>query len=1049
MNLIEKLINRRKAIIFLIIIFIFQGINAYKLIPREEYPDVQIPMIFISMHYEGISPEDAEKLLLKPSEKELQSIESIKNLTSYSIEGKASIILEFEAGFDSKKALEDVKDKIDIAKSKLPKDIDEPIIKEIIFSEFPILNVILSGSNNERILVNAAKDLKDIIETLPNILDVNIAGDLEETIEIIIDPVKLESYNITTELIENLIKNNQLVTAGALISDSSRYAIKIPGLIENIEDIANIPVKKNEQRIIKFKDIAEIKQGYKTRNSIARVNGEKAVTLEISKRSGKNVIETVSSIKKSIDQQKQYLPENIKIIYSQDSSKRIINTNYDLQNNIIFAIILVLLTLLLTVGLRPAILTALAIPLCFVIAILILKNIGVTLNVVVLFSLILSVGLIVDSAIVITEYADKKLKENIAPKEAYALSVKRMYMPITISTLTTLIVFMPLLFWPGVVGQFMYFIPLTLIITLSSSLLVALVFIPIIGSWFKVDKEENIKSPFFENLLKFYENLLNKILNKPLRFCGIIFLILISSIYLFKNYGNGIEFFPNIEPDNASIQIRARGNLSIYEKDKLSQEIEKYIINNHPEGIKILYTRAGSANSNMGGNSNPADTISVLQIQFSNWRYRPKAKEILNKLQNDLNKKFAGIIIETAAEKKGPQSGKDIQLEITASNNQIIEEEAKKLIKFLKNSQAFRDIEDSTQLPSIEWKFNIDKELAEYSNVSINEVGNFIKLVTNGIIATNYRPDNNDEEVDIVIRFPEKYRNLSQFDLLKIIKDNEKNIPISNFITKESKQELNKIERSDSKRVIYIKANMAANKFPYEGVNIIKNWLNNDNLNQTIKVNFKGEDEQSKETQNFLKNAFILAILAIALVLIIQFNSFYKMVIILSAAYLSTTGVLIALLISNSPFGIVMCGLGIISLAGIVVNNNIIFIDSFDKHIKTEKNIKKAIIETAKLRVRPILLTSITTVLGLLPMVYSMNINFFTRDVYFNSPSSQWWQQLSTTIASGLSFATILTLFLTPALLLIGHKFETKKLNILKNIKNKLKSYKFLARINL
>jgi len=421
MNLIEKLINRRKAIIFLIIIFIFQGLNAYKLIPREEYPDVQIPMIFISMHYEGISPEDAEKLLLKPSEKELQSIESIKNLTSYSIEGKASIILEFEAGFDSKKALEDVKDKIDIAKSKLPKDIDEPIIKEIIFSEFPILNVILSGSNNEKILVNAAKDLKDVIETLPNILDVNIAGDLEETIEIIIDPVKLESYNITTELIENLIKNNQLVTAGALISDSSRYAIKIPGLIENIEDIANIPVKKNEQRIIKFKDIAEIKQGYKTRNSIARVNGEKAVTLEISKRSGKNVIETVSSIKKTIAQQKKYLPENIKIIYSQDSSKRIITTNYDLQNNIIFAIILVLLTLLLTVGLRPAILTALSIPLCFVIAILILKNIGVTLNVVVLFSLILSVGLIVDSAIVITEYADKKIKENIAQKEAYEL----------------------------------------------------------------------------------------------------------------------------------------------------------------------------------------------------------------------------------------------------------------------------------------------------------------------------------------------------------------------------------------------------------------------------------------------------------------------------------------------------------------------------------------------------------------------------------------------------------------------------------------------------
>jgi multidrug efflux pump len=1034
MNFIGQLINRRKALIFLIIILIFQGFSAYKTIPREEYPDVQIPIIFISLNYEGISPEDAERLLLKPSETELQSIETIKNFTSYSIEGKASIILEFEAGFDSKKAMEDVKDKMDIAKSKLPKDIEEPIIKEIIFSEFPILNLIISGNSNEKILVDTATDLKDSLETLPNILDVNIAGDIEETIEIIIDPIKLESYNISTELIENLIKNNQLVTAGALISDSSRYAIKIPGLIESLEDIANIPIKKNDKSILKFQDIAEIKYGYKPRSSIARVNGKKAVTLEISKRSGKNVIETVSSIKKLVDSKIDFLPENIEISYSQDSSKRIINTNDDLQNNIIFAIILVLLTLLLTVGLRPAILTALSIPLSFVIAILILKNIGVTLNVVVLFSLILSVGLIVDSAIVITEYADRKLKDNLDPKKAYAQAVHRMYMPIIISTLTTLIVFMPLLFWPGVVGQFMYYIPLTLIITLSSSLLVALIFIPVIGSWFKGDNHDNMQNSSLTKLLNLYENLLIKILNHPKKFSLLIFIILISSIIVFKNYGNGIEFFPNIEPDNASIQIRARGNLSIYEKNKLSKKIEDYIIKNHPNGIKVLYARAGSNSSNMQ-NNNPSDTISVLQIQFSNWRYRPKAKEILEVIKQDLNQNFSGIIIETAAEKKGPQSGKDIQLEITSSNPQIIEIEAKKLTSFLKSNAAFTDIEDSTQLPSIEWKFNIDKELAEYSNVSINEIGNFIKLVTNGLIATNYRPDNKDDEVDIVIRFPEKYRNLSQFDLLKIIKKDEKNIPISNFINIESRQELNKIERSNSKRVIYVKANMSNNILPNEGVKIIKNWLEKQGLNKKIQINFKGEDEDSRETQIFLKSAFILAILAIALVLIIQFNSFYKMFIILSAAYLSTTGVLLALLIANSAFGIVMCGLGIISLAGIVVNNNIIFIDSFDKIIKTEKDIKKAIINTAKLRVRPILLTSITTVLGLLPMVYSMNINFFTRDIYFNAPSSQWWQQLSTTIASGLSFATILTLFLTPALLLIGHNCKSLKLNLWQKLK--------------
>lgn len=1031
MSLIEAILAKRKALIFLFFILIILGFKTYNNIAREEYPDVRIPLIFITIHYEGIAPEDAEKLLLKPTENQLKTIEAIKKITSYTVEGIASIILEFEAGYDNNLALNNVREKLDLAKAELPQDIDEPVIKEIIFSEFPILNLTLKGNLNQKSLANIAGKLRDSIEELPNVLNVNIAGDIEETIEIIIDPIKLEAYSISSDVIKKLVSNNQLVTAGALISDSSRYAIKIPGLLENISDIANIPIISDAEQIVKLSDIAQIKKGHKPLESISRLNGEQAVTLEISKRSGKNVIETVALIKKLVEQQNYLKTNNLEIIYSQDSSQRIITSNEDLQNNIILAIILVLITLLITVGLKPALLVALAIPGVFVMSILILDQLGFTLNIVVLFSLILSVGLIVDSAIVIAEYADKKMRTGNSATKAYIAAVNRMKIPIIISTITTLIVFLPLLFWPGVVGQFMFFIPSTLIITLTSSLIMALIFIPVIGSYFGPDHDANIKSIFGEKIIVKYELLVLKLLKKPLLFLSIIFIFLIISIFSFVKFGKGVEFFPKIEPDYATINIRARGNLSIYEKDLIVKDLEQLILKNR-SAINIIYSRTGQGNSSRRGNNNTADTIASMQLEFIDWRYRKKVHEILAELKKILEQKYYGVLVETMAEKKGPASGKDIQIELYGKDSILLEAQARKVTNFLSSNNNFTDIDDSRQIPAIEWKFNINRELAEKSTLSIQEVGNYIKLVTNGIIATSYRPNDSDDEVDIIIRFPEKYRNLSQFDTLKAILKDGQAVPITNFITKTAQQEIQKIERSDGQKVVYIKANMANKILTNDGVKIIENWLQN-NLAHNISYKFRGEDEDSKETGAFLKKAFGLALIAMALILIIQFNSFYKMVIIISAAYLSTVGVLIGLLLTNSAFGIVMCGVGIISLAGIVVNNNIIFIDSFIKFQKDGLNINEAIIKTAKSRFRPIMLTSLTTILGLIPMIFSMNINFFTRDIYFNSPSSQWWQQLSTTIAGGLAFATLLTLFLTPALLRIGADCN----NYFNNIKKK------------
>ncbi len=1016
--MIRQIINKRKAFLFLFIIVIILGVRAYSNIPKEEYPDVTIPIIYISTYLEGISPSDSERLLIKPLENKLKTISNVDKINSYARENGATIILEFQAGFDQEKALKDVREKTDEAKANLPKNIDEPFIKEINLSQRPVLNLILTGTLEERSLINIARNLKNKIEGLPEILSVQIAGNLEDVVEIIIDPVQLENYKISFDIVQQIIDNNVLITAGEITSSNSRFSIRIPSLIKNTKDILTIPIKQYQNKIIKISDIATIKKNYKDRKSIARINGEDAITLEIAKRTGENVIETIKKVKSLLAKEKSNLPSNLAIIYGNDSSKRIMETNQDLQNNIILAILLVLITLLFTIGLRASFLVALTVPGSFFIAILILQYLGITLNVVVLFALILSVGLLVDASIVVVEYASTLLRKDISAKKAFAAAVIRMRTPIIISTITTLIVFLPLLFWPGLVGQFMKFIPLTLIITLSSSLLMALVFIPVLGSFLKPDKEAN-QYIFGKSFVRGYVKLIRFFLKKPFLVLSTVFFLLFIIIILFTSFGKGTEFFPKIEPNNATINIRARGNLSIYEKDNITKEIEKIILF-YQDQIRIFYSRTGSGQNE--GQEQAKDNIATIQLDFQDWQVREKAAVILANIREDLED-VAGIIIEIGQEKKGPSSGKDVQIELSSDNSQAMFLVAEKIVSYLKTRNDLNDIEDSRPVNAIEWRFEVDTELAKKAGVSLEDIGDFTKLVTVGAVASKYHPDDNEDEVDIVIRFPKKYRNLSQFDNLKIILKNGKAIPISNFVKKKAVPEISSIERVDGKRVVNIRASAKKNKVVSNIIIEIKEWLEKQKKNDQIEIKFLGDEKDQQESEDFLKNSFFLALMLMALLLVMQFNSFYKMIIIVTAIFFSIAGVLLGLLITGTTFGIVMCGVGVISLAGIVVNNNIIFIDSFLLLKNKFDNVEDAIVATAQRRLRPILLTAITTILGLIPMIFSVNINFFKAQIYFGAPSSQWWQQLATTIAGGLFFATILTLFLTPALLLIGERF--------------------------
>lgn len=1034
-GLIDIIIERYRTVFLLFFLIIVAGFLSYLSIPKERSPDVQIPFIYTSVIHQGISPEDAERLIIKPLEKELKTIEGIKEMVAYAVEGRASVTLEFSPGFDSQKALLDVREKVDIAATELPEDSEEPVINEINLSRFPIVNVILIADMPERSLLTIAKRLRDEIEAIPEVLDVNIAGDREDVVEVIIDPMLMEGYQFSIEQIFQVFdRNNILIASGALNNEIGRYNIKVPGLLDGLGDINTVPLKVNNNAVVTAAEVSSIRRTYRDATGYARVNGMPAVVLEISKRSGENIIETIEKIKSTVTKASTLFPENVQIGYAQDESQAIFDIITDLQNNIIFAIILVLIIIIIFIGIKSSLLVSIAIPGSFLIGILVLATLDLTLNIVVLFSLILSVGMLVDSAIVICEYANRRIEEGASPKEAYATASKRMAWPIIASTLTTVVVFMPLLFWPGIIGQFMKYMPITIIATLSGSLLMALIFIPTIGAIVTKNKEAFPKTkyqyqknetthPFTEK----YLSVLNQVIEHPAKFVGFIMTALVLIIILYKFWGHGTEFFPDTEPENALVNVYARGNLSIDEKDALVQQVEERILEHLSDEIRIVYSRSGSNGDNRGEQAE--DFIGNIFVEFQNWRIRREAVDILLDVKKH-TQDIPGIIVRTEQQDGGPSQDKPIKIQVASHYPELIEPMAKIIVDTMNLIEGFKDIEDTRPIPAIEWNIAIDRASAARLGTDILTVGNAIRLVTNGLIASTYRPNDTDDEVDVLVRYPENKRGLNELDNLKVTTSDGSLVPISSFVTREAKQQLGSIQRSDGYRVITITSDIKEGFLVQKLLQELQTEMSGIEIDPRILVRFKGDDADQKETGAFLSKAFILALFTMALILVTQFNSIYNMFIILSAVFLSTAGVLLGLLVTGQTFGVVMCGVGIIALSGIVVNNNIIFIDTYQTLRSEGIALKQALLITGKERLRPILLTSGTTILGLIPMVTGMNINFITREVTFGAPSTQWWNQLSTSIAGGLAFATILTLLFTPALLALGeHKlFERIKI---------------------
>ncbi|WP_322520945.1 efflux RND transporter permease subunit [Guyparkeria halophila] len=1029
-GLLAALFSRSRSVLLVLLALLAAGGTAYVQIAKEAAPDVDVPIFFVTVAYPGISPEDSERLLVRPLERELAGIEGLDEMRASAGEGFALVRLDFDPGYDNRRALADVREEVDLVRPDLPPGVEEPVVTEVDLSMFPVLIASLSGSAPERTLVQRARELRDRIEALPGVLEVEIGGDREDLLEVLVDPRTLETYRLPfNDLVTAIERNNQLVAAGALDSGAGRLNIKVPGVIESVSDVLELPVIAFEGTVVTFEEVAEARRTFKDPEGFARIDGEPAVSLEIRKRAGANILETVAAARAVIEAEQADWPGGIQVRYLQDSAEEIDDLLGDLENNVLTAILLVMLTIVFALGGRSSWLVGLAIPGAFLGGVLVLYLMGFTLNIVVLFALILVVGMLVDGAIVVIEQADRYLAEDRG-RAAYLAAAQRMAWPIVASVATTLAVFFPMLFWPGTVGEFMFYLPATVIVTLLMSLLMALVFIPVLAAIISrgqgASRPEQVRhiqaaeAGRFEELdggTARYVGLLRWAVARPGQTLAAVALFTAALYVAYGELGRGVDFFPDVEPSFAQIQIQARGDLSVWEVDEMVRRVEARLYD-HP-AFESVYARSIASPQTRLTQDYAEDVIGVIQLELVDWQRRPPAAEILADLREELAD-LPGVKLQFLTESGGPSAGKPVVLEASATDGGDGVEPLVEAVEHLRRGMAevggFVDIEDNRPLPGIEMRIEVDHREAARFGADVNLLGRAVQMLTRGLALGGYRPEDADEEVDIRVRFPFDERNLAQLVNLRV-PTQVGLVPVRNFVEFVPAPKTGVIHRVDGRRTLSIEADVAAGQLVDERVRALQDWLAAHPMPETVELSVRGQQEDQAEAGRFLAMAFLTAIMLMVLILVTQFNSVYQALLVLTAIVFSTSGVLLGLLLRAEPFSVVMSGIGVIALAGVVVNNNIVLIDTYNQLRRDGIEPVDAALRTGAQRLRPVLLTTVTTVLGLMPMIFGLTIDFFGREFSIGAPSTQYWVQLSTAIAGGLLVATPLTLLFTPAML--------------------------------
>jgi multidrug efflux pump len=860
----------------------------------------------------------------------------------------------------------------------------------------------------------------DALEQVPGVLAAELRGARDESVEIIAEPMLMKSYGVSLDqLIAVAQASNSLVAAGALEGQTGRFAVKVPALIEKPQDILKIPVVSTPGATVTLGDIAQVRPTFKDATTVTRVNGQPAMTIEISKRTGANLIETVDGVKAVVEKLKETWPSSVQVSFTQDKSKVIRQMLADLQNSVATGVLLVAVIILFALGARASLFIGIAIPASFLAGVLGLQLAGLTVNIVVLFSLILAVGMLVDDAIIVSEFAERRMAEGMPARQAYSLAAKRMSGPVIAATATRVAAFSPLLFWPGIVGEFMKFLPITLIATLSASLAVALFFTPTLGSLLgkakPVPQDDRLRDSGF------YMRTVKVALAYPGRTLALVAFLLVAVPVAYGKLGKGVEFFPDVEPDYGQVIVHGRGNLSLEERDRQVRAVEERVLAS--EGLQTVYTRTGEQPRGMDGISE--DTIGVIQFEFSDWKTREKAHAIMDGVR-ERTSDLPGILVEVTAPNAGPPTGKPVRVQLSALDPTALPAAARKVADMLAKRADIRDLDDGQPLPGIDWKLMVDKAEAAKYGAGVNTVGTAVQLITNGVKVTEYRPAESDKAVDIIVRFPPDRRNLDEIDALRVQMPTG-NVPVGNFVERLPVPRVGYINRVAGSRVMNVSANVPEGVQSAQVQQGVAAELAKMDLGPGVTWKLKGEDEEREKAGAFLMKAFGTAIFLIFAILLAQFNKLTSVFLVLSAVVLSTIGVLLGLMIMGQAFGVVMTGIGVIANAGVIVNNNIVLIDTYDRLRREGRAAYEAILETCRERARPVVLTAVTAILGVLPIAFGMNIEFLSREITVGAPSTQWWINLSTAIVFGLGFATLLTLIVTPAALMAIAKLSDKR----------------------
>lgn len=1096
-------IDNRASIYVLTIIITLLGLMSYFSIPKEQFPEIVIPTIIVNTPYPGTSPEDIENLVTRPIEKEVKSLADVKTITSNSVQDFSMIVVEFNPGLEVTEAKQRVRDAVDKAKSKLPTNLpSDPDIQEFDIAEIPIMNINLSGNYDLQRLKKYAEEAQDQIETLPQVTRVDIVGALEREIQVDVDMYKMQAASVSfSDLQRAIASENITVSAGTISTYGTKRTIRVSGQFTDPEEIGNIMLKSSSGAIVYIKEIADVKDSFKDQESFARFDGNNVVTLNVIKKSGLNLLKASDNIKTILDElKKNSFPPDLEIAITGDQSKFTRSTLEELNNTIIIGFILVTLVLMFFMGLNNAFFVAMSVPLSIFIAYLIFPSMGFTMNMIVMFGFIFALGIIVDDAIVVIENIHRihRSEPDIIRASKYAAG--EVFVPILSGTLTTLAPFFPLAFWPGVVGKFMHFLPVTLILTLFASLFVAYIINPVFAVSF-MKHEYNVKRYStnwrkllistvillvpglifyigkvywlgnllvicillnaiyriflkkaiyaFQNtglpwIMNFYERTLVFFLRGKSPY---YLLFSVTALFIFTIFLTGIVkppvlFFPNNEPNSIIAYITLPQGTDQVVTDSVTLLVEtriNSILGIENPDVESVITNVGFGAGAGFFDQSIASNKGKVTVNFVERKDRKGVSTIvyLDQLREQV-KDIPGTQISVEKNKMGPPTGKPINIEISGEN----------LDELVTTADAFQEYLDSLDIPGIEQLksdflndkpeivINIDRERANRQGISMGQIGNELRTAIYGWEVSKYKEE--EDEYPIQVRYaPEQRTNINKIINAKITyrdmnSGKLRQIPISSVATIDYENTYGGIKRKNLKRVITLSSEVLSGYTPNEVVATINRSIDGFDLPKGTEILLTGEREDQAETMDFLMKAMMIALGMIFFILITQFKSVSKSLIILSEVFFSIIGVLLGIIIFDMPIIITMTGLGIVALGGIVVRNGILIVEFCDVQKERGLKTRDAIIEAGKVRITPVVLTATATILGLVPLAVGMNINFLTLftelnpHIYFGGDNVMFWGPLSWTIIFGLSFATFLTLILLPAMYLIDYKMKLR-----------------------